>query len=220
MLATLKDVSQSIRKGDWAATIDLKDASHHVPFARVTEGSSGSGGKAEVFSSVGSHSFLLLGPSRRSACQLWLCAGKGDWIDSLFGQFPGVGSELEAVDFSHQYSLRHFRPDWIPAKLKEMPSATQKFEYLCLQWDSKELRLMLPADKITRVSSIRISIESPSEDGWNISRQLWTSNTSSCPSDTGEKGDRILCFCTEQRGQRVGKMVDGPSEGEGVDLEK
>ena len=41
----------------------------------------------------------------------------------------------------------------------------QKFEYLCLQWDSKELRVMLPADKITRFSSIRISIESPSEDG-------------------------------------------------------
>ena len=28
--------------------------------------------------------------------------GEGDLIDSLFGQFPGVGLELEAVDFSHQ----------------------------------------------------------------------------------------------------------------------
>ena len=48
----------------------------------------------------------------------------------------------------------------------------QKFKYLCLQWDSKELRVMLPADKITRFLSIKISIESPSEDGSNISRQL------------------------------------------------
>ena len=65
MMATLKDGSQSIRKGDWAATTDLKDAYLHVPIAGVTEGSSGSGGKAEVFSSVGSHSasVLLLGPS-------------------------------------------------------------------------------------------------------------------------------------------------------------
>ena len=51
--------------------------------------------------------------------------GEGDSIDSLSGRFPVVGSELEAVDFSHQYSLRHFRPGWIPAKLEEMPSATQ-----------------------------------------------------------------------------------------------
>ena len=78
MMATLKDASQSIRKGDWAATIDLKDAYLHVHIARVTKGSSGSGGKAEVFSSVGSHSVLLgpSRPSRRSACQLWLCAGR------------------------------------------------------------------------------------------------------------------------------------------------
>ena len=54
-MATLKDVSQSIKKGDWAATIDLKDASLHVPFARVTEGSSGSGCKAEVFCSSDLH---------------------------------------------------------------------------------------------------------------------------------------------------------------------
>ena len=39
------------------------------------------------------------------------------------------------------------------------------------------------------------------------------SNTSSCLSDTGEKGNRVPCVCTEQRGQRV----DGPSEG-GVDF--
>ena len=51
--------------------------------------------------------------------------GEGDSIDSLFGRFPGVGSELEAVDFSHQYSLRLLRPGWIPAKLEEMPSATE-----------------------------------------------------------------------------------------------
>ena len=48
----------------------------------------------------------------------------------------------------------------------------QKFEYLRLQWDSKKLRVMLPADKITRFSSIRISIESRSEDGSNICRRL------------------------------------------------
>ena len=49
----------------------------------------------------------------------------------------------------------------------------QKFKYLCLQWDSKELWVMLPADKITRFFWNRLSIEPPSEDGSNISRQLW-----------------------------------------------
>ena len=50
---------------------------------RVTVGSSGSDGKTEVFSSVASHSasVLLLGPSRQSPFQLWLCAGRRglDW---------------------------------------------------------------------------------------------------------------------------------------------
>ena len=32
-MASLKDVSQSLRSGDWAATIDLKDAHLHVPMA-------------------------------------------------------------------------------------------------------------------------------------------------------------------------------------------
>ena len=126
MMATLKDVSQSIRKGDWAATIDLKDAYLHVPIVRVTEGSSGTGGKAEVFSSIGSHSVLLLGPS----------------IDNLSGRFPVVGSELKAVDFSHQYSLRHFRPGWIPAKLEEMPSVTQI-----------EVRVLVPAVGLKGIAS-------------------------------------------------------------------
>ena len=33
-MATLKDVSQSLRQGDWASTIDLKDAYLHVPIAK------------------------------------------------------------------------------------------------------------------------------------------------------------------------------------------
>ena len=151
MMATLKDVSQIIRNGDWAATIDLKAAYFHVPIARVTEGSS----------------VLLLGPARRSSCQLWLCAGKRgfDWwpIWTISWSWLGTGGSW----FLTQYS-RHFRPGWIPPKLEEMPSATQT-----------EVRIlvpaaMLPADKITRFSSIRISIESLSEDGSNISRQMWT----------------------------------------------
>ena len=94
--------------------------------------------------------------------------GEGDSIDSLFGRFPGVGSELETVDFSHQYSLRHFRPGWIPAKLKEMSSATQT-----------EVRILVPAVGLEGIASDvsggedhKISIESLSEDGSNISRQL------------------------------------------------
>ena len=51
--------------------------------------------------------------------------GEGCTIDSLFRRFLVVGSELEAFDFSHKYSLSHFRPGWIPAKHEEMPSATQ-----------------------------------------------------------------------------------------------
>ena len=94
--------------------------------------------------------------------------GVGDSIDSLFGRFPGVGSELETVDFSHQYRLRHFRPGWIPAQLKEMSSATQT-----------EVRILVPAVGLEGIASDvscgedhKISIESLSEGGSNISRQL------------------------------------------------
>ena len=145
--------------------------------------------------------------------------GKGDLIDGLFERFPGVGSEVAAVNFSHQYG-RQFRLGWIPAKLEEMPSATQP-----------EVRILVPAVgrncewcfRRTRSQDFRRlgSLSNPSlrtDQTFPGSCELW-SNTSSCPADTGEKGDRILCFCTEQRGQKVGKMVDGPSEG-GVDLEK
>ena len=85
MMATLKDVSQSIRNGDWSATIDLIDAYFHVPIARVTKRSS----------------VLLLGPSRRSFCQLWLCAGKrGIRLMAYLDDFLVFLSELEAVDIS------------------------------------------------------------------------------------------------------------------------
>ena len=141
-MATLKDVSQSIRKGDWAATIDLKDAYLYVPIARVTEGSSGSGGKAEVFSSVGSFQFCSTDLHDDQPASCGYVQGEGDSIYSLFGQFPGVGSELEAVDFSHKYSLRYFRPGWIPAKLEEMPSATQT-----------EVRVLVPAVRLEGIAS-------------------------------------------------------------------
>ena len=126
MTATLKDVSQSIRKGDWAATI-LRDAHLHVSIAwRVL---------------VARQKFSVpLAPIRPQFCSSNLhdnhpagCGygqGKGYMIDSLFRRFPGVGLELEAFDFSHKYCLSHFRPGWILAKLKEMPSATQTEDWI------------------------------------------------------------------------------------------
>ena len=124
------------------ATIDLKDAYLHVPITRVTEGPSGSGGKAEVFSSVAPHSVCssdLHDDQPASCCYV---QGEGDSIDSLFGRLPGVGSELEAVDFSYQYSLRHFRLGWTQAKLEEMPSATQT-----------EVRILVPAVGVEGIAS-------------------------------------------------------------------
>ena len=142
-MATLKDVSQSIRKGDWAATIDLEDAYLHEPIARVTEGSSGSGGKAEVFSSVGSHSVLLLGPSRRSASLpvVAMCRAKGIRLIAYLDNFLVLARNWRP-DFSHQYSIRLFRPGWIPANLEEMPSATQT-----------EVRILVPAVGLEGIAS-------------------------------------------------------------------
>ena len=141
-MATLKDASQSIRKGDWAATIDLKDAYLHVPIARVTKGSSGSGGKAEVSVPSSPIQFCSSDFHDDQPASCGYVKGKGDSIDSLFGRFPGVGSELEAVDFSHQYSIRLFRPGWIPAKLEEMSYATQT-----------EVRIRVPAVGLEDVAS-------------------------------------------------------------------
>ena len=110
MMATLKDVSQSIRKGDWAATRTLT-------FRCLLQGSQ-KVHQVHQFS-VPSAPIQFCSSDLRDdqPASCGYVQGEGDSIDSLFGQFPGVGSELGAVDFSHQYSLRHFRPGWIQAKL-------------------------------------------------------------------------------------------------------
>ena len=104
--ATLKDVSQSIRKG-----------------------SSGSAGrqKFSVASAPIRPHFCSSDLHDNHPANCGYVQGEGDSIDSLFEGFLSVGSEQETVDFSHQYSLRHFRPDLIPAKLDDfyVPSATQ-----------------------------------------------------------------------------------------------
>ena len=169
MMTTFKDVSQSIRKGDWVATIDLKDAYLHVSIARVTEGLSGSGGKAQVFS------FAPRTITTISLPVVAMCRAKGIRLIAYLDNFLVLARNwrqlishtsivldiLDQAGFRQNLKKCHLQP-------------RQKFEYLCLQLDSKELRVMLPADKITWFLSIRVSIESPSEDGSNISRQLWT----------------------------------------------
>ena len=79
----------------------------------------------------------------------------------------------------------------------------QKFEYLCLQWDSEELRVMLSVDKITnfrRPGSIP-----------NLSLRTAQTFLGSC--ELGRIHPLMIpCFCTEQRDQRVGEVVAGTVE--------
>ena len=165
----MKDVSQSIRKRDWATTIDLNNAYLYTPIGRATESSSGSGGKPEVFSFVGSqfcfsylHEIILPVVAMCGAKGIRLIAYLDDFLvlTRYWRQLISHTSiVLDQAGFQRNLKKCRLQP-------------RQKIEYLRLQWDSKELRVMLPADKITRFSSIRISIESRPEDDSNISRQL------------------------------------------------
>ena len=118
---------------------------------------------------------------------------KGDWT----------------VDFSHQYSLRHCRPGWIPAKLEEMPSATQT-----------EVRILVPAVGLKGIAGDASGgqdfcrLGSLSNQTFLVSCELG-SNTSSCPSDTGENGDRILCFVLNGEARESVKWWTDPKRGGG-----
>ena len=162
---------------EWTATIHLKDAYLHVPIARVTEGSSGSGGKAEIFSSIGSHWVLLLGPSwRHSLPVVAICRAKGIRLIAYLDDFLVLARNWKqsishtSIVFLDQAGFRRISSQFFCrlGSLSNPPLSTAQ----------------------TFLGSCELG-----------------SNTSSCPSGTGEKRDRIHCFCTEQRGQRVGKMV-------------
>ena len=172
-MATLKNVSQSIRKGDWAATMwgtlySWKSTEASFPLCSWSR------------NRTGCRSFInLRGLNSYTKKRDFMMATlkdvsqsirKGDWT----------------VDFSHQYSLRHCRPGWIPAKLEEMSSATQT-----------EVRILVPAVGLKGIASDASGGQDFCRLG-SLSNQTFLgscgSNTSSCPSDTGKNGDRILCF--------------------------
>ena len=105
MMATLKDFSQSISKGDWAA---IQLTLRTLTFTCLLRGSQ----KVPRILVARQKFSVPSAPIRPQFCSSDLTGdhpascgyvqGGGVSIDSLFGRFPGVGSELEAVDFSHQ----------------------------------------------------------------------------------------------------------------------
>ena len=115
MMATLKNVSQSIREGDWAATIDPEDAYLHA--RAYCKG-------LRMFIRLISFQFRRLpfssAPRTFTTISLpvvAMCRAKGIRLIAYLDNFLVLALNCrEAVGFSHQYSLRHFRPGWIPAK--------------------------------------------------------------------------------------------------------
>ena len=151
-MASLKDVSQSLRRGDWAATIDLKEAYLHVPIAAQHrrflrfwwKGSSYQFRRLPFGLSSALRTF-----TRLTLPLVTLCRANGVRIIVYLDDFLVLARSrpelhrhtrlvldiLEKAGFQRNPKKCHLEP-------------RQRFEYLGLLWDTKKLRVFLPEDKI------------------------------------------------------------------------
>ena len=151
-MASLKDVSQSLRRGDWAATIDLKDAYLHVPIAAQHrrflqfwwKGSSYQFRRLPFRLSSAPRTFTRLTLPLVTLCRanrVRIIVYLDDFLvlarsrPELHRHTRLVLDILEKAGFQRNPKKCHLEP-------------RQRFEYLGLLWDTKKLRVFLPEDKI------------------------------------------------------------------------
>ena len=151
-MASLKDESQSLHRGDWAATIDLKDAYLHVPIAAQHrrfprfwwKGSSYQFRRLPFGLSSAPRTF-----TRLTLPLVTLCRANGVRIIVYLDDFLVLARSrpellrhtrlvldiLEKAGFQRNPKKCHLEP-------------RQRFEYLGLLWDTKEPKVFPPEDKI------------------------------------------------------------------------
>ena len=126
-MATLKDVSQSLRQGDWAATIDLKDAYLHVPIAKehrrfLRFSLGGGGGDAVPVQKVTVRpQFSPPNVYEGNASSGNVIQDAEDQDNRLFGRFPGPREKQGGTKVAHRFRVERLEE----GRVSEEPEKVQ-----------------------------------------------------------------------------------------------
>ena len=150
-MATLKDVSQTLRHGNWASTIDLKDAHLHVPIAKEHRRFLRFcwGGKEYQFRRLP----FGLSSAPRKFTRLTLpivtfCRAKGVRVVVYLDDFLVLGRSRSELRRHTDFVLHTLKEAGFQTNLKKCHlDPRQEFEYLGLLWNTRVLRVFLPEDK-------------------------------------------------------------------------
>ena len=144
-------VSQSLRSGDWAATIDLKDAYLHFPIAEQHRR------LLRFWWKGSSYQFRILPFGLSSAPRTFtrltlplvtLCRANGVRIIVYLDDFLVLARSKPELRRHTRLVLDILKKAGFQRNLKKCHlEPRQRFEYLGLLWDTKELRVFLPEDK-------------------------------------------------------------------------
>ena len=166
-MATLKDVSQTLRQCDWASTIDLKDAYLHVPitkehrrFLRFCWG-----GKEYQFRRLPFG--LSSAPrtfTRLTLPLITLCRAKGVRVEVYLDDFLVLGRRRSELRRHTDFVLQTLREAGFQTNQKKCHlDPRQEFEYLGLLWNTRVLRVFLPEVKRAGFKQLgRNLLENPS----------------------------------------------------------
>ena len=148
-MASIKDVSQNLRHGDWAATVDLKDAYLHVPIAKEHR-------RFLRFWWRGrSYQFRRLPFGLSSAPRTFtrvtlpivtLCRARGIRLIAYLDDFLILARSRRELSSHTSIFLDILDKSGFqrnPKKCHLQPR--QRFEYLGLLWDSRSLKVLLQA---------------------------------------------------------------------------
>ena len=155
-MASLKDVSQTLRKGDWAATIDLKDAYLHVPIASKHRRFLRFWWRGNKFQ-FRRLSFGLSSAPRTFTRLTWplvtLCRANGVRVIVYLDDFLILGRNKAELTRHTAFVLDILRKAGFQRN-EPRQEPRQLFEYLGLLWNSKELRVFLLQEKLDDIKRL------------------------------------------------------------------
>ena len=225
-MASLKDVSQTLRRGDWAATIDLKDAYLHVPIASEHRRFLRFWWRGNRFQ-FRRLPFGLSSAPRTFTRLTWplvtLCRANRVRVIVYLDDFLVLGRNKAELTRHTAFVLDILRRAGFQRNPKKCHlEPRQLFEYLGLLWNSKEFSSFPASGKTGRFQAARThpSIKSFSGSCSEIPRQGRLCSTGSTarevttatPSDGGDTGLEIRRADSGQQIQAFNQMVDTPSD--------
>ena len=151
-MASLKDVSQTLRKGDWAATMDLKDAYLHVPIVSEHRRFLRFWWRGNKFQ-FRRLPFGLSSAPRTFTRLTWLlvtlCRANGVRVIVYLDDFLVLGRNKAELTRHTAFVLDILRRAGFQRNSKKCHLEPRKlFEYHVLLWNSKDLRVFLPQEKL------------------------------------------------------------------------